>query len=66
MGLGKPWEPDWRNIEQDKFVLYTHDDVIWLNHFMLGHNVLAFPAAEMRDIFYKNFKSLIEDCKELL
>lgn len=66
MGLGKPWEPDWRNAEQDKFVLYTHDDVIWLNHFMLGHNVLAFPTAEMRDTFYENFKSSIEDCKELL
>lgn len=66
MGLGKPWEPDWLNVEQDKFVIYTHDNVIWLNHFVLGHNVLAFPITEMRDAFYKNFKDSIETCKELL
>jgi hypothetical protein len=66
MGLGKPWEPDWLNTEQDKFVLYTHNNVICLNRFVLGHNVLAFPTAEMRDAFLENFKDLIELCKELL
>lgn len=66
MGLGKPWEPDWLNTAQDKFVLYTHDNVICLNRFVLGHNVLAFPTAEIRDAFLDNFKELIESCKELL
>ena len=66
MGLGKPWEPDWLNTEQDKFVIYTHNKVIHLNCFLLGHNVLAFPTEEMRDAFYENFKDLIESCKELL
>ena len=66
MGLGKPWEPDWLNTEQDKFVLYTHNNVICLNRFVLGHNVLAFPTAEMRDAFLENFKDLVELCKELL
>lgn len=66
MDLGKPWEPDWLNTEQDKFVLYTHNNVICLNRFVLGHNVLAFPTAEMRDAFLENFKELIESCKELL
>lgn len=66
MGLGKPWKPDWLNVEQDKFVLYTHDDVICLNRFVLGHNVLAFPTAEMREAFLENFKKLIEHVKELL
>ena len=27
---------------------------------------LAFPTKKMRDTFYKNFKDLIEQCKELL
>lgn len=66
MGLGEPWKPDWLNTEQDKFVLYTHNNVICLNRFVLGHNVLAFPTAEMRDAFLENFKELIESCKELL
>jgi hypothetical protein len=66
MGLGKPWEPNWLNEEQDKFVLYTHNNVICSNRFVFGHNVFAFPTAEMRDAFYENFKKLIEACKELL
>ena len=66
MGLCKPWEPDWLNAEQDKFVLYTHDNVICSNRYVLGHDVLAFPTAEMRDAFYENFKEKIEECKELL
>lgn len=66
MGLGEPWKPNWLNTEQDKFVLYTHNNVICSNRFVLGHNVLAFPTAEMRDIFFENFKDLIEQCKKLL
>ena len=66
MGLGEPWKPDWLNTEQDKFVLYTHNNVICLNRFVLGHNVLAFPTAEMRDAFLENFKELINETKELL
>ena len=30
------------------------------------HCLLVFPTKEMRDTFYKNFKDLIEQCKELL
>lgn len=66
MGLDKPWEPDWLNTEQDKFVIYTHNNVIRCNRYVLGYNMLAFPTEEMRDAFYNNFKDLIEQCKELL
>lgn len=30
------------------------------------NHILTFPTAEMRDVFYENFKDLIEECKELL
>ena len=66
MGLGKSWEPDWINVEQDKYVLFTNNNAICSNRFVLGHNTLAFPTAEMRDAFYENFKDWIEECKELL
>ena len=66
MELGKPWKPDWLNVEQDKYVLFTHNDAICSNCYVLGHNFLAFPTKEMRDAFYENFKELIENCKELL
>ena len=60
------WKPDWLNKEQDKFVIYTHNNDIQFNSFILGHNILAFPTFEIRDMFYENFKELIEECKELL
>lgn len=66
MGLGEPWKPNWLNTEQDKFVLYTHNNSICSNCFSLGNNILAFPTAKMRDAFLENFKELIESCKELL
>ncbi len=66
IGLDKPWEPDWLNVEQEKYVLFTHNNAIDSNFYVLGHNILAFPTAEMRDAFYENFKELIETCKELL
>lgn len=65
MGLGKPWEPDWSSCE-DKFCItifknkQTFDDSQYISR------ILAFPTEEMRDVFYENFKDLIESCKELL
>lgn len=66
MGIDKSWEPNWNNIEQDKFVIFTNNNSICANKFKLGHNILAFPTKEMRDLFYEKFKDLIEKCKELL
>ena len=66
MGLGKPWEPDWPNVKQDKYVIFTDNNAIRTELYVLGHKVLAFPTEEIRDIFYENFKDLIEKCKELL
>ncbi len=66
MGLDKPWEPDWTNNYQKKWLINFYQGEI---NFTTGPNVqfiLAFPTVEMRDAFYENFKDLIEDCKELL
>lgn len=62
MGLGKPWDPDWGSlsttrahirIDKSRFVVYLS-------------SILVFPTEKMRDVFRKNFKELIEQCKELL
>lgn len=66
MSLGKAWEPDWLNAEQDKYVLFIHNNAICSNRYVLGHKILAFPTEEMRDVFYENFKELIKKTKELL
>lgn len=68
MGLGKPWEPDWR---EKRYIIYMNQDV---NAIISGyrekgdaeHHIFEFPTIEMRDAFKENFKELIEECKELL
>lgn len=67
MGLGKSWE--FKNptkhyvftIEYSggKIILNAAVDSMW-------NRILVFPTAEIRDMFYENFKELIEKCKELL
>lgn len=66
MGLGKPWKPDWGNVSQNKYCLYTSGNTFRTGIFACAKCILAFPNAEIRDIFYENFKELIEYCKELL
>ena len=66
MGLGKSWEPDWRNSNEDKYCIeYSYGRINSVTTNIYNY-ILAFPTAEMRDAFYDNFKALIEQCKELL
>ena len=60
-GLGKPWELDWNNEKQDKYGF--HGEV---KYTIINSAIFVFPTAEMRDVFYENFKREIEICKELL
>ena len=69
MGLGKPWE--FKLGSDSKEVVYAislFGTGIMLDfYYALNCNkILVFPTEEMRDDFYKNFKNLIEQCKELL
>ena len=68
MGLGKPWEPDFTNFEEDRYGLYTCANKIVLDSYGGGdvNVIITFPTEEMRDAFYENFKSEIESCKEFL
>ena len=64
LGLGKPWKQDY---DDRCFIIANNDGNIHTYEYHGTNNViLAFPAEEMRDDFYENFKDLIEDCKELL
>ncbi len=64
--LGKSWEPDWTNNYQKKWTINFYQGEVNLTKGSNVHFVLAFPEEEMRDIFYENFKKLIEQCKEFL
>ena len=64
MGLGKPWEPDYRYKDEYYSIYYNGFGIIQCNSFQA--HVFIFPTEEMRDAFYENFKEEIEICKELL
>lgn len=55
MRLGKPYKPD---INENNWGLYNE-----LKNTIVNPGVFLFPTEEMRDIFYENFKDLIEKCK---
>ena len=61
-GLGKPWEPTTETV----YCISRNNNVMKCSYRGGKSNVLEFPTEEMRDIFYENFKSEIENCKELL
>lgn len=65
MGLGKPWKPDW-NHDTVKYVIFPYQYLYSIDEENYRNTILAFPTKEMRDVFYENFKYLIEQCKELL
>ena len=68
MGLGKPWEPVWDGVKLiTKYAIFDHPIEGWVRTTTtLYKRVLVFPTPEMRDEFYKNFKELIEKCKQFL
>ena len=68
MGLGKPWEPDYKNPDIDLYVIINSYNQVDKAKYGYGFpvRIFTFPTEEMRDAFYENFKSEIECCKELL
>ena len=66
MKLGKPWEPDWKNGDEKKWVISRYRGELDFGFNIEPFRIFAFPTKEMLDAFYENFKELIEQCKELL
>ena len=66
MRLGKTWKPDWKNAGERKYCIVNTEGNItkWVQK--TTNKIFAFPTEEMRDVFYENFKDLIEECKEFL
>lgn len=65
LGLDKPWKPVWDESE-DLYTIHTFNGEIRLSGTAHRNAILVFPIEEIRDMFYDNFKTLIEQCKELL
>lgn len=64
--IADDWEPDWTKADERKYCIVNTEGNItkWVQK--TTNKILAFPTEEMSDVFYENFKELIEECKELL
>ena len=61
------WKPEYKTlVNNEYFTIHTFNGEIVKSKTSHRHSILAFPTEEMRDMFYENFKDLIEKCKELL
>ena len=66
MRLGEPWEPNWNNDNQFKYIISCRRDKIIKDTNTAKNSILSFPTEKIRDTFYENFKDLIEECKTFL
>jgi hypothetical protein len=65
MGLSTPWV----NTSKNQYLITSNPDNEIITEFFTSpicKYVISFPTKEMRDVFYENFKDLIEKCKKLL
>lgn len=65
MKLGKPWSPSDTDYITGRYCIFVYRGNIICDT-PAQDCILTFPTEEMRDVFYENFKDLIEECKELL
>lgn len=67
MGLDKSWESPLPSLFETVYCIRRKNNIIIKGSYRGGKSeILEFPTEEMRDVFYENFKELIEQCKELL
>lgn len=59
------WKPDWTDNE-DKYVIECDDNRVIKEYYISTSRILSFQSEEARNEFYKNFKDLIEEAKELI
>lgn len=67
MGLGESWKPSYTSlVNNEYFTIHTFNNEIIKSGTSHRNAILAFPTEEMRDMFFENFKELIEKCVKLL
>ena len=58
------WKPNWEDENICKYCIKNIGGLIAKEKNYALNTVLSFPTEEMRDVFYENFKDLIETTKE--
>lgn len=59
------WVPDWSNWAEDKFVIDIYSGEIKADEYESATALLYFKTEELRDLFLRNFRPLIEQLKPL-
>lgn len=65
-GLNKSWEPDWEDGANLKYSIDSRMNQIRMISGWFEQKLLSFPDEDIRDVFYENFKNLIEECRQFL
>lgn len=59
------WNPDWK-INTDKYVIWSFENELHIDVSVCANALFAFKTMELRDEFFKNFKSDLKTIKEFL
>nr|DAE86584.1 MAG TPA: hypothetical protein [Caudoviricetes sp.] len=60
------WQPNWKNNNEDKYIILTQNDDIECQRNYSYRRTLAFKTEEIRDRFFEEQKELLEIAKPLL
>ena len=60
------WKPDWRNVDESKFVIEMVANVLSINNYGITRYSLSFQDEKRADKFLTNFRDLIEEAGDLI
>ena len=60
------WKPDWRNVDESKFVIEMVANELSINNYGITRYSLSFQDEKRADKFLTNFRDLIEEARDLI
>ena len=60
------WKPDWRNVDESKFVIEMVANELSINNYGITRYSLSFQDEKLADKFLTNFRELIEQAEDLI
>ena len=60
------WKPDWRNVDESKFVIEMVANELSINNYGITRHFLAFQDEKRANEFLTNFRELIEEAGDLI
>lgn len=60
------WKPDWRNVDESKFVIEMVANELSINNYGITRHFLSFQDEKRAEEFLTNFRDLIEEAGDLI